>query len=54
MMVAKQHFGLVAVPTEVFTSNANPKTAMATSKAESLGDGNAANTFHEMASQLRK
>ena len=43
-----------AVPTEVFTSNAAPKTAMATSKAESLGDGNAANTFHEMAFSIEK
>ena len=43
-----------AVPTEVFTSNAAPKKAMTTSKAESLGDGNAANTFHEMAFSIEK
>jgi len=43
-----------AVPTEVFTSNAAPNQAMTTSKAESLGDGNAANTFHEMAFSIEK
>jgi len=43
-----------AVPTEVFTANAVPKQAMTTSKAESLGDGNAANTFHEMAFSIEK
>ena len=36
-------------PTAVFTSNAAPVAAMATSRAESLGDGDAANTFQEMA-----
>ena len=41
-------------PTAVFTSNAAPNAAMATSKAESLGDGNAANTFHEMAFSIEK
>jgi len=41
-------------PTAVFTSNAAPNKAMTTSKAESLGDGNAANTFHEMAFSIEK
>ena len=41
-------------PTAVFTGNAAPQAAMTTSKAESLGDGDAANTFHEMAFSIEK
>jgi len=41
-------------PTAVFTSNAAPVGAMATSRAESLGDGDAANTFQEMAFSIEK
>ena len=41
-------------PTAVFTGNAAPDSGMTTGKAEALGDGNAANTFHEMAFSIEK
>ena len=43
-----------ALPTEVFTSNASPVAAMSTGRAEALGDGQAANTFQEMAFSIEK
>ena len=42
------------LPTEVFTSNASPVAAMSTGRAEALGDGQAANTFQEMAFSIEK
>ena len=41
-------------PTAVFTGNAAPVAAMATGRAEALGDGTAANTFQEMAFSIEK
>ena len=41
-------------PTAVFTGNAAPVAAMTTSRAESLGDTTAANTFQEMAFSIEK
>jgi hypothetical protein len=41
-------------PTAVFTGNAAPVQAMTTGRAESLGDGTAANTFQEMAFSIEK
>ena len=43
-----------SLPTEVFTSNASPVAAMSTGRAEALGDGQAANTFQEMAFSIEK
>jgi hypothetical protein len=43
-----------SLPTEVFTSNASPVGAMSTGRAEALGDGQAANTFQEMAFSIEK
>ena len=43
-----------APPTAVFTGNAAPVAAMTTSRAESLGDGTASNTFQEMAFSIEK
>ena len=45
---------LAANTTETFTSNAFPVTAMTTSQGESLGDGQAGNTFQEMAFSIEK
>jgi hypothetical protein len=41
-------------PTAVFTGNAVADPGMTTGTAEALGDGNAANTFHEMAFSIEK
>ena len=41
-------------PTAVFTSNAAPVGGINTGRAEALGDGNAANTFQEMAFSIEK
>ena len=43
-----------SLPTEVFTSNAAAVAAMSTGRAEALGDGQAANTFQEMAFSIEK
>ena len=45
---------LAANTTETFTSNAFPVTAMTTSQGENLGDGQAGNTFQEMAFSIEK
>jgi hypothetical protein len=42
------------LPTEVFTSNAAAVAAMTTARGEALGDGQAANTFQEMAFSIEK
>jgi hypothetical protein len=42
------------LPTEVFTSNAAAVAAMSTARGEALGDGQAANTFQEMAFSIEK
>ena len=42
------------LPTEVFTSNAAAVAAMSTGRGEALGDGQAANTFQEMAFSIEK
>ena len=43
-----------SLPTEVFTSNAAAVAAMTTARGEALGDGQAANTFQEMAFSIEK
>jgi hypothetical protein len=43
-----------SLPTEVFTSNAAAVAAMSTGRGEALGDGQAANTFQEMAFSIEK
>ncbi|MFM1810942.1 MAG: Cyanophage, partial [Bacteroidota bacterium] len=43
-----------SLPTEVFTSNATAVAAMSTARGEALGDGQAANTFQEMAFSIEK
>ena len=43
-----------SLPTEVFTSNAAAVAAMSTARGEALGDGQAANTFQEMAFSIEK
>ena len=48
------NLSLAANTTETFTSNAFPVTAMTTSQGESLGDGQAGNTFQEMAFSIEK
>ena len=45
---------LAANTTETFTSNAFPVTAMTTNQGENLGDGQAGNTFQEMAFSIEK
>ena len=45
---------LAANTTETFTSNAFPVAAMTTSQGENLGDGQAGNTFQEMAFSIEK
>ena len=45
---------LAANTTETFTSNAFPVTAMTTNQGENLGDGEAGNTFQEMAFSIEK
>ena len=48
------NLSLAANTTETFTSNAFPVTAMTTSQGENLGDGQAGNTFQEMAFSIEK
>ena len=48
------NLSLAANTTETFTSNAFPVTAMTTNQGESLGDGQAGNTFQEMAFSIEK
>ena len=48
------NLSLAANTTETFTSNAFPVTAMTTTQGENLGDGQAGNTFQEMAFSIEK
>ena len=48
------NLSLAANTTETFTSNAFPVTAMTTNQGENLGDGQAGNTFQEMAFSIEK
>ena len=48
------NLSLAANTTETFTSNAFPVTAMTTNQGENLGDGEAGNTFQEMAFSIEK